>query len=199
MGIGLARFGKGPDIQGEPEMNRRKNYYIKKEFQRNFILKFCAIVLAGSAISGVTIYLLSRATVTTSFENLRLGIKSTADYILPAVLLSSAVVIIATGIATIFITLFTSHKIAGPLYRIEKDIEDVASGNLRREFNLREGDEIRPIAEGLNAMVRFLKNEISALKKTAAELEALPAANDLPGEVKQKIKALKSGLDKFRT
>ena len=114
--------------------NRRKNYYIKKEFQRNFILKFCLVVLIGSGLSGAIIYLMSTATVTTSFENLRLVIKSTADYILPAVFLSSVIVIIITGAATIFITLFTSHKIAGPLYRIEQDIRklprEISSRNL---------------------------------------------------------------------
>ncbi|MDO8525289.1 MAG: hypothetical protein Q7S07_02235, partial [Candidatus Omnitrophota bacterium] len=74
--------------------NRRRQYYIKKEFQRNFILKFCLLVLTGSVISGVIVYLMSRATVTTSFEGLRLVIKSTADYILPAVLLSGMIVVV---------------------------------------------------------------------------------------------------------
>ena len=65
--------------------NRRRNYFIKKRFQTNFIIKFCALVAIGSIISGTIIYLMSRAALTTTFENSRLAIKSTADYILPAV------------------------------------------------------------------------------------------------------------------
>ncbi len=180
----------------EDYRNRRKNYYIKKDFQRNFILKFCLLVLIGSSISGSIIYLMSKATVTTSFENLRLVMKSTADYILPSVFLSGLIVLVVTGIATIFITLFTSHKIAGPLYRIEKDVSEVASGNLRQEFNLRQGDEIRPIAEGLNNMVHYMREEIEAIKKCVSELEALGGVTP---EVKDKISALKARLDKFKT
>ena len=78
-------------------------------------------------------------------------------------------------------------------------MEEVASGNLQKEFNLREGDEIRPIAQGLNAMVRLLRDEVILLKKRAAELDALSAVNNLPLEVREKIKALKTGLEKFRT
>ena len=181
----------------EENKNRRRNYYIKKDFQRNFILKFCFLVLLGSIVSGCIVYLMSKATVTTSFEGLRLVIKSTADYILPAVLLSGLAVIVITGIATIFITLFTSHKIAGPLYRIEKDINEITSGNLRQEFNLRQGDEIRPIAESLNEMAHFLRDEVGGMKKALADLES--AGGSLSPEAREKIKTLKTKLDKFRT
>ncbi len=183
----------------ENHANRRRNYYIKKEFQRNFILKFCSLVIAGSFISGIIIFCMSRPTVTTSFENLRLVIRNTGDYILPSVLLSGLIVVIVTGIAAIFITLFTSHKIAGPLYRIEKDVEEMASGNLKVEINLRQGDEIKPIAAGLNSMVGSLKREISSLKVTVAGLESSAAKLESPQEIQEKIKALKAGLDKFKT
>ncbi len=181
--------------------NRRRNYYIKKEFQRNFILKFCILVLIGSAISGVIIYGMSKTTVTTSFENLRLVIRSTADYILPAVFLSSIIVIVIIGIATVFITLFTSHRIAGPLYRIEKDVREIASGNLRQEFNLRNKDELKPIAEALNMTVHFLKDEITAVKKIIAELEvaAESPGSDAPQKIREKIKALKQEIEKLKT
>jgi nitrogen fixation/metabolism regulation signal transduction histidine kinase len=120
--------------------NRRRNYFIKKKFQRDFILKFCGLVVGGSIISGVIIFMMSKNTLTSAFENSRLVIKSTADFILPAVCLSSAVVLILVGLAAIMITLFTSHKIAGPLYRMEQDVKEVAGGNLKIKFNLRGSD-----------------------------------------------------------
>lgn len=174
---------------------RRKNYYIGKKFQKKFIMKFCALIIMGSFISGAIIYLMSKATVTTIFENSRLTIKSTADFILPAVVLSSAVMIILIGLATIAVTLFTSHRIAGPLYRIEKDVDDVAAGNLKKTFNLRTTDEMKSIAASLDAMVRSLRSNVVAVKNIAAELASLPA-ND---QVKEKMKKLKEELEKFST
>ena len=174
---------------------RRKNYFIDKKFQSLFIIKFCALIVLGAILSGVIVYLMSRSTVTTSFDNLRLVIKSTADFILPAVLLSSIVVIVVIGIATIAVTLFTSHRIAGPLYRMEKDIEEVASGNLTKQFSLRKADEIKALAEGLNDLTETLKDDVGKIKRGVNELEStLP-----PGEAKEKINKIKSVLNKYTT
>ena len=137
--------------------NRRKNYFIKKKFQRNFIIKFCALVIIEAIIFGAIVYMMSKATVTTTFEDSRLVIKSTADFILPTILLGSAAVIVFTGLITVIITLFTSHRIAGPLYSMEKDIEEVASGNLKKKFDLRQEDEIKELAASLDKMTQTLR------------------------------------------
>jgi len=180
-------------------LKRRRNYYIDKEFQGKFILKFCSLILMGSLISGTIIYGMSRATVTTAFVNSKLTIKSTADFMLPAVLLSSAVMILMIGIATIAITLFTSHRIAGPLYRIEKDIDEITSGNLNIVFNLRHGDEIKPIAASLNLMAGSLKEKILAVKQAIIQLESEidRSPNPASENIKNRIKSAKDAVNKF--
>ncbi|MDD3905699.1 MAG: methyl-accepting chemotaxis protein [Candidatus Omnitrophica bacterium] len=176
--------------------NRRRNYYIDKEFQAVFILKFCSLVAIGSVISGLIIYAMSRATVTTTFENSRLTMKSTADFILPAVFLSSVVVIILIGLAAIIMTLFVSHKIAGPLYRLDKDVQDVASGNLGMVFRLRTGDEIRPLAASLNEMVAVIRERVSEAKKN---IDDAGLCAGLPAEAREKIALAKESLKKLKT
>lgn len=180
--------------------NRRRNYYIKKEFQRNFIFKFSALVALGALISGAVIYYMSKSTVTTTFVNSRLAIKSTADFILPAVLLSSAVVFILIGLATVAVTLFTSHKIAGPLYRLEKDLGELIAGNLGITFSLRKSDEIKPIAVTLNILTQTLKTHVTLIKKAVDELEAKLNASckDIPPEAKAKLENLKKEIAKFK-
>ncbi len=182
--------------------NRRKNFYIKKEFQRNFILKFCALIVAGSVISGVIMYAMSISTVTTTFENLRLTIKSTADYILPMVLFSSIIVVMMVGIAAIIVTLFTSHKIAGPLYAIEKRVDEVAALNLKTEFHLRAGDEIKPLAVGLGVMVCNLRKGVKDVGEALSELETAmgkPDYANMQPEARDKLEQLKKAIEKFTT
>jgi nitrogen fixation/metabolism regulation signal transduction histidine kinase len=179
--------------------NRRRNYYIDKKFQRNFILKFCSLVAIGAAISGYIIYSMSKTAVTTTFVNSRLRIMSTADYLLPAVLLSSAVVIILIGLATIIVTLFTSHKIAGPLYRMEKDIDEVCGGNLNMKFNLRKGDEIKALASALDRMVENLKVRLQAIKNAVQDMEneINTCCKDASPSLKAKLDNLKKEISKF--
>lgn len=175
--------------------DRRKNYYIKKKFQRNFILKFFTLLLLGALISGAIIYLMSRSTLTTTFDNSRLAIRSTADYILPSVLLSGAAVMIIIGFAAIIMTLFASHKIAGPLYRIGKDIDELASGNLNVRFVLRGSDEIKELAYKLDSMARSLSSKAAAIENALASLES--SSKDASPETKKSIQNLKEAISKF--
>lgn len=175
--------------------DRRKNYYIKKKFQRDFILKFLILVVAGVFISGAIIYLLSRGTLTTTFDNSRLAIRNTADYMLPVVLLSSAAVMIIIGFAAIIMTLFISHKIAGPLYRIGKDVDELAGGNLNVRFVLRGGDEIKELAHKLDDMALSFSSRALAIKKALGSLES--SLKDISPETKKKIQELKEAISKF--
>jgi len=138
---------------------------------------------------------MSKATVTTSFENSRLVIKSTADYILPAVLSSSAIVVVLIVIATIVVTLFTSHRIAGPLYRIEKDLEELVSGNLNKRFNLRKTDELKRITQSLNDMAEILKQDMSKIKNAFSTIETTADSEKAKGSLKE----IKEILEKYKT
>ncbi|MCX5665922.1 MAG: hypothetical protein NT036_02595 [Candidatus Omnitrophica bacterium] len=178
--------------------NRRKNYFINRKFQAGFIIKFCILVIMGTAISGGVVYWMSRSTVTSTFENSRLVIKSTADFILPSVLLSGAFVVIAVGIAAIAITLFTSHRIAGPLYRIEKDLEELSRGNLNVHFNLRKNDEIKVLADTLNDLAGLFKRNILHARKAISELEAALNANNID-LAKDKLRELNGIVGRFKT
>jgi len=175
--------------------NRRRNYFIKKKFQSFFIIKFCILVILGAVLSGIIVYKMSSSTVTTSFENSRLKIKSTAEYILPAVVLSSTIVVVTIGLATIVVTLFTSHRIAGPLYRIEKDLEQLSSGNLTVRFRVREGDEIKALAVGLDSMSQKLRADMDSIKHSVDEM----AKSTDAAVIKRDLETLQGELKKFAT
>ena len=186
----------------ENSKNRRRKYFIRKSFQSRFIIKFCILVMIGAFLSGIIIYMMSKNTVTTTFENSRLLMKSTADFILPAVLLASAIVIVFIGALAIALTLFTSHNIVGPLYRMEKDIEDVASGDLTKKFKVRKTDEIKTLATSLEKMTNVLNRDIADIKNSLFEIETAleePDKKSALKGLKEKIKDLRNLLTKFTT
>ena len=151
--------------------NKRRNYFIKKEFQMKFILKFCSLICVACIMMGILIYALSTRTITTSFENLRLVAKGTSDFIFPALALSSLIAITLVSLACIFIVLFISHRIAGPLYRFEKSLEQIASGDLTVHTRLREKDEIKILAETLNEAIGKLRNQIAISQQDVKQLK----------------------------
>ncbi len=185
--------------------NRRRIYYIDKDFQKKFIIKFCLLVILGAVVSGILVYAMSQGTVTTVFENSRLKIKSTADFILPAVLWSSVIVIILVGLAAIAVTLYTSHKISGPLYRIAKDLEKVMAGDLKVKFSLRRNDQLQKLAENIDKTVCMMRDDYAALKSGLREAEAALEALEKTGgqarlgEAKNKLREINNKLSKFKT
>jgi methyl-accepting chemotaxis protein len=164
------------------------------EFQRNFILKFCAIIIFAALIIAAIVYALSISSTTTVFENSRLTIKSTADFILPLLILSCLAAIIGAGAVTIIVTLFISHRIAGPLYRLEKDIAEVNNGNLNVEIRVRKKDELQELAKSLNQMLKSIRNTLSEVNK---EIKSI-TLSAIPEKEQEKIEKIKNILKKFK-
>lgn len=157
--------------------NRRKNYFIKKEFQVKFILKFCILVVIAALISAFVIYYFSSQSVSTVFENSRLTIKPGTEFILPGLILSSLISIAIVGVATVFIVLFVSHRIAGPLYKLENSLERMASGDLSFDIHFRNKDEIARLARNFNAASHNLNRLMGEIKTEATQIDS--AINEL--------------------
>src|SRR6056297_3494848 len=121
---------------------RRKNYFIKKEFQTLFVLKFCLLVLLGVIVSTGLLFLFSQDTLTSSFEGSRLQIRSTGSAILPSVILTNLITLAVIALSSVGVTLFVSHRIAGPLYRFEKELKDIGKGDLTKKISLRKKDQM---------------------------------------------------------
>jgi len=139
---------------------KRTHYFIKKEFQFKFILRFCLIILAGVVISTSLVFLFSQGTLTSSFHQSRLVIKNTAVAILPAVIYTNLITLGLISMAAIVVTLFVSHKIAGPLFRFEKEIKEIGQGDLTKKMGLRKKDQITDMADSLNKMTASLHEKV---------------------------------------
>jgi len=107
------------------------------------------------------------------------NIKGTTDRFgiaLPALILSTIIFIIT---ATIFGIFFT-HKMAGPIYRIDKSLDRIANGDYDFKIKLREHDSFQHIARGINKVIDSLQKPATkkpvtkkaAAKKTVAKKAA---------------------------
>ncbi|HAZ09623.1 MAG TPA: hypothetical protein DCY56_00745 [Candidatus Omnitrophica bacterium] len=152
---------------------KRKHYFINKVFQSEFILKFCGLVVIGSTVFGIILYLFSKHTLTTSFENSRLVIKSTADYIFPGLLFGGLIVAIFTALAASVIVMLMTHRIAGPMYRFEKYINEIGSGRLYSNLKIRKKDQFQNMAGSLNKMTQDLKLGLVEVNEVSEKLDKL--------------------------
>ena len=150
---------------------KRKKLYIKKEFQTDFSIKFLILIALESVLAiGLFLYL-SRGTVITGYSGSEIVIAGTGEYFLPTVLLANLALIGVTAIAGFIIMVAYSHKIAGPLYRFEKSIDEMASGDLTSRFNLRSNDQLEELASRINRLSESLDKAVTAINDEAGRLE----------------------------
>ena len=69
--------------------------------------------------------------------------------------ISGVLFLLLTGIIGIFL----SHRIAGPLYKIQKTFEKIKDGDLTQRVFLRPKDELRDFAEDFNQMMDSIENK----------------------------------------
>jgi len=183
------------------QKNRRKNYFIKKKFQGNFIFRFSFLLILGLVLSGTILYLFSRGTLTTTFVNSRLSIVNTAHYILPGLLGSSLITIVLVSLATAVVIMYLSHRIAGPLYKVERSAQEIGAGDLTLKIRLRSTDEMAKLADCFNQMTEDLKKHLLEIKTKSEDLGKYLTAlkeKDTAKELLEKKRQLDSAIDYFK-
>ncbi len=176
-------------------VNNRKTYYIKKEFQLKFILRFCILLLVGVVISTSVLFLFSQDTLTTSFQKSKLVIENTGIAILPSVIYTNLITLGLITLASIVITLFVSHKIAGPLYRFEKEIKDIGQGDLTKKITLRGKDQITEIGDSLNNMVADLNKKVFDIHSDVENICKAAVSDNAPEKITKQLNQLRENIE----
>jgi len=151
----------------------RRQYFINKAFQAEFIVKFCVLVALGCIVFGAILYAFSSSTLTTSFENSRLVVKSTADYILPGLLFGGVIVGFLTAVVTSLVVVLMTHRVAGPIYRFEKYAQEVGSGQLCSELKIRKKDQFQNLVGAFNKMTDGLRSGLIKVAGVSQKLDGL--------------------------
>lgn len=97
-------------------------------------------------------------------------------------------VVLGAGIfLSILITLFISHRIAGPMYRLEKILGEIAGGRLPRKANLRKKDEFKELASAINSAIGRLETitdeNIQAVSRVNKMLEGGADKSNIKAEL----------------
>ncbi|MFW6134534.1 MAG: HAMP domain-containing protein [Elusimicrobiota bacterium] len=126
-------------------MYKRKNYLTEKKYQ----IKYTSVIILAMLIVAVVI---GAATYWDISSNLSveqaIDLMQWDKYIIRIILL-----IAAASIAGIFL----SHKIIGPIHRLEDAIEELNNGEFDVKLKLRSGDEFSNLAEQVNTLSTRLK------------------------------------------
>ena len=151
---------------------RRRNYFIKKELQGRYIFSFFVFVIIGSIIFTLIFSLLSSNTLTIIYENSNLRIGKTPLILIKEILSAQWIFIATAGIAVVVVSMFLTHRFAGPIYRFEKSIEEMARGHFNFQIHLRKKDEGKELAQMMNQLIDMLSSNVGEMRRVADEIDS---------------------------
>ncbi len=178
-------------------MNKRKNYFIDKKFQSNFILKFCILVAVTGVVIMVILYALTQRASTVSFVNSRVVVQSTADFLFPVLIQTFIVSTIIVSLATIVVTLFLSHRIAGPAYRFKKILSSLGEGDFSLNCRIRHNDSLQDMASAFNGMLAGVRKGFNLIDNNLKDLKGKLEGADLK-EIKKSVSEVDKALHHFK-
>ncbi|OFZ21787.1 MAG: hypothetical protein A2X94_08455 [Bdellovibrionales bacterium GWB1_55_8] len=158
---------------------QRGIFLINRKFQVRFAIFVCGWLLALSFIYPVIVYNMFEYFAGQMSGAAADRINKTGREIL--ILLGMFQVIFL--VLTFLISIFISHRIAGPIYKLRKFMEEARNGVLRDDLSFRKKDHFSEIAGDYNDMIRSMRSQIErrkqAIAATILQIERLlPDASD---------------------
>ena len=142
-------------------MEKRKNYLIDRKFQTKVITVVVLLIIGAIVVSGVLAYAITinlekksdlQLYGTTSGDINDMIMITSLFIVKPVVvrsLLTGGILSIVTAAVLMF---FYSHRLAGPLYHLEKHLEEIIKGNYNKKLFFRKNDEFKQLADAINKL-----------------------------------------------
>ncbi len=136
---------------------RRRSYLVEKKFQLRFAGMIILFMFAVALFSSLTMYyyiwtLLGEKLANVYPQGRLVGILKSANLIL-----FTRLGLITPLVFVIAIVL--SHRIAGPIYRIKKTLDEISKGDYAKRLHLRKTDELKDVADSINRAIDKLEEK----------------------------------------
>jgi methyl-accepting chemotaxis protein len=184
--------------------NRRRNYFIKKKFQTNFLIRFVALLLLEAVLIAGLFMFVSQGTLTAAYNGSELTIQQTGVYFFLRFLLITSIAGVGIAAAGVFVFIYLTHRLGGPMYRFEKSIDEARTGNLLQHVQLRKTDEFIEVRDKLSDLLTDLDARIADIRtgtnkaSDIAGRAGMGTSKDVE-ELRQTLDAVKASLRHFKT
>ncbi len=170
-------------------MYTRKQYFIKKGLQTRFIWTILLIIFLVFVI--VSCNLLFFATyLRNELPQRELEAMAEVYRIVMGELYDKLILLgVVNLIIVVVISLFFSHQIAGPIFKLEQTLKRIRDGNLRHRLKFRNTDNLDDLADQFNATLDYL---CEPYVRIGEALDRIAAEAGGKGEAGRLVAALKA-------
>jgi len=168
------------------------NLNVKRRLQLWLLIRIGGIIILTSIISALILYGYARHETIDTFYQAHIKIRRVSDLLLPVVLSGSAISLISGAL----LALFLPQKIAGPLYRIEQELNKVKAGDFRTKIRLRTKDTLVNFTSQINDTIATVDQRLSDMQKAMNSIDNIES---LPLDTREKLDDVKRLLNDCKT
>ncbi len=145
---------------------KRRRYLINRSVQPRYMGMVALFICIISLATGWTIYSTTWVMITERMSEPELaGMLAEINEIL---FFRTALVILTGVLTAVILTMFVSHRIAGPIFRIRRTLDEIAAGGIPPKITLRQRDEFKELSSAVNSVIDKAE-EISRSNRETAE------------------------------
>jgi len=133
---------------------KRSIFVVNPKFQYKFSFIICSLVFISSLLYPATIWQMFEKIISLQ-PTLAAESNAHRDQLMVILLV---IQLAFTGIVFVA-TIFMSHKIAGPMYKLKSYLDGISNGEPVNELYFRKGDNFPEIAETVNEFVHSVKDK----------------------------------------
>ena len=132
-------------------MKIRTHYLINKKFQLAFAARFVFIITLISAFIGFQLYAIVWPVIS------RFVPEQTMAFITHQFIFRGILFLGLAALLIIAIAIVVSHRVAGPIFSMERTIDRIVRGEKVEFIRLRKNDELKGLAEKINGLIAIIK------------------------------------------
>lgn len=175
---------------------KRHILIINKAFQWKVIFRiYFALFLTVLFLSGLTYMMSDHYLDSDRVFDYFMTVHSMKDLLAPVILVSA---LSGLGLGILFVTIsfiVVTHRIAGPIYHLRKNIESMAEGDLTVDPHTRAKDEFKGLARAVEKLLLKERGLVEGLRQDVLELER---GEDLTPQKREVFNRIKGRLKDYQ-
>lgn len=137
--------------------HRRTNYFVEKKLQLKIAGLILIFTVLMAAITALIIYFSMWDTLGAKLASVYPQGRLMEIFKRANIVLLERMLIIVPII--FIVSIFISHRIAGPIYKIKKTLDEASEGKTGLRIYLRKTDELKEVADSINKVLEVLDNK----------------------------------------
>jgi len=156
------------------------NQPIRSDFTAGFQIKFILAMAVGALLTTLAIYFYLDQGLGSNYFDALATLSTVEAALTSSLVITFCLQLFLIFILTIGLTLFVSHKIAGPVFRYEDSLGKILDGDLRTDVRTRDGDQLKSMINSMNHWQNSLRQIYTQANLLERELLSLVSRADTP-------------------